>query len=108
MATSGKNQTLMPVSSDSLFMGVKTRLQEAATKARAMNDTDLNMTQTEIDEADWASHSFRRGADKQATHFSAAVDGVQQPRACAVGAEGRPRSGRERVDGRGLLQANTQ
>jgi hypothetical protein len=28
------------------------------------------MTQHEIDEADWASHAFRRGADKQARIFA--------------------------------------
>ena len=70
MATEGRYQTLMPVSSASLFDGVKHRLARAAQEARAAGDPQLNMTQQEIDDADWASHSFRRGADKQARIFS--------------------------------------
>eukprot|EP00966_Prymnesium_polylepis_P315541 7291201-Prymnesium_polylepis.2 len=53
-----------------LFDGVKARLTLAAHKARELGDPGLNMTQHEIDEADWASHSFRRGADKQARIFA--------------------------------------
>ena len=70
MATEGRYQTLMPISSASLFDGVKHRLARAAQEARAAGDPQLNMTQREIDDADWASHSFRRGADKQARIFS--------------------------------------
>ena len=73
MATEGRGQTLMPISSASLFEGVKHRLARAAQEARAAGDPQLNLTQQEIEEADWASHSFRRGADKQARIYSEEV-----------------------------------
>ena len=72
MATKGSKQTLMPVSSASLFDGVKARLTTAAVKAAARGDPDLNMTESELAVANWSSHSFRRGADKQARKWAMA------------------------------------
>ena len=72
MATRGSKQTLMPVSSTSLFDGVKARLTAAAIKAHARQDPDLNMNETEMANANWSSHSFRRGADKQARKWALA------------------------------------
>ena len=48
MATKGSKQTLMPVSSASLFDGVKARLTTAAVKAAARGAPDLNMTESEL------------------------------------------------------------
>ena len=62
----------MPVSSTSLFDGVKARLNAAAIKAHARQDPDLNMSETEMANANWSSHSFRRGADKQARKWALA------------------------------------
>ena len=45
-------------------------MARAAQEARAAGSPQLNHTQQEIEEADWASHSFRRGADKQARIYS--------------------------------------
>jgi hypothetical protein len=60
------------VSSASLFDGVKARLTTAAVKAAARGDPDLNMTESELAVANWSSHSFRRGADKQARKWAMA------------------------------------
>ena len=52
------------------FDGVRSRLGSAALQAHAAGDPDVNMTEKELREATWTSHSFRRGADKQARRFA--------------------------------------
>jgi hypothetical protein len=76
MATEGAkvdHQTLMPISPASLFDGVKHRLAMAASEAKTAGDPQLSLTRQEIEEVDWASHAFRRGADKQARIYSEEV-----------------------------------
>eukprot|EP00966_Prymnesium_polylepis_P166604 3851317-Prymnesium_polylepis.1 len=51
----------MPVSSTSLFDGVKARLTTAAVRSAARGDPDLNMTEGELTVANWRLVPAGRG-----------------------------------------------
>eukprot|EP00966_Prymnesium_polylepis_P297453 6872481-Prymnesium_polylepis.1 len=58
--------TSLPFQSSSHHNWGEARLTTAAVNKAARGDPDLNMTEGELAVANWSSHSFRRGADKQA------------------------------------------